>query len=56
MEYLIKYSKLGYTDISVSRICLGTMTRGAQNTQLEAHEQLLIRNLSLRAISLVQQL
>lgn len=34
------YSKLGQTDISVSRICLGTMTWGEQNTEAEAHEQL----------------
>lgn len=34
------YSKLGNTDISVSKICLGTMTYGEQNTQKEAHEQL----------------
>jgi aryl-alcohol dehydrogenase-like predicted oxidoreductase len=34
------YSKLGNTDIEVSRICLGTMTFGEQNTETEAHEQL----------------
>jgi aryl-alcohol dehydrogenase-like predicted oxidoreductase len=34
------YSKLGNTDIEVSRICLGTMTFGEQNTEAEAHEQL----------------
>ncbi len=34
------YSKLGYTDIEVSKICLGTMTFGEQNTEKEAHEQL----------------
>ena len=34
------YSKLGHTDIEVSKICLGTMTFGEQNTEKEAHEQL----------------
>ena len=34
------YSKLGNTDIEVSRICLGTMTFGEQNTEAEAHQQL----------------
>lgn len=32
--------ELGRTGISVSRICLGTMTWGQQNTQAEAFEQL----------------
>ena len=36
----MEYAKLGNTDISVSRICLGTMTWGEQNTEAEAHEQL----------------
>lgn len=36
----MEYSKLGRTDINVSRICLGTMTWGEQNTEAEAHEQL----------------
>jgi len=36
----MKYSKLGWTDIEVSRICLGTMTWGEQNSEQEAHEQL----------------
>ncbi len=36
----MEYSKLGRTDITVSRICLGTMTWGEQNTEAEAHEQL----------------
>lgn len=36
----MKYSTLGNTDISVSRICLGTMTWGEQNTQAQAFEQL----------------
>lgn len=34
------YRHLGRTDISVSRICLGTMTWGEQNTEAEAHAQL----------------
>lgn len=36
----MKFKKLGYTDIDVSLICLGTMTWGEQNTEQEAHEQL----------------
>lgn len=36
----MKYSKLGSTDLDVSRICLGTMTYGEQNTEKEGHEQL----------------
>lgn len=36
----MEYNKLGQTDIKVSRICLGTMTWGEQNTEAEAHEQL----------------
>jgi aryl-alcohol dehydrogenase-like predicted oxidoreductase len=32
--------KLGHTDIQVSEICLGTMTWGEQNTELEGHEQM----------------
>ena len=34
------YSSLGDTNIKVSKICLGTMTYGEQNTEKEAHEQL----------------
>lgn len=34
------YEKLGRTDISVSKICLGTMTFGEQNTEAEGHEQM----------------
>ncbi|GAB4350366.1 MAG: NADP(H)-dependent aldo-keto reductase [Gammaproteobacteria bacterium] len=34
------YNPLGDTGIQVSRICLGTMTWGEQNTEAEAHEQL----------------
>ncbi len=36
----MKTKKLGRTDIEVSRICLGTMTWGTQNTQGEGHEQM----------------
>lgn len=32
--------KLGLSDLHVSRICLGTMTFGEQNTEAEAHSQL----------------
>lgn len=32
--------KLGSSDLQVSRICLGTMTFGEQNTEAEAHSQL----------------
>ncbi len=32
--------KLGKTDLEVSKICLGTMTFGEQNSQDQAFEQL----------------
>ena len=34
------YRKLGKTDLSVSQLCLGTMTWGTQNTAEEAFEQI----------------
>ena len=36
----MKYTLLPNTDLKVSKICLGTMTFGQQNTEKEAHEQL----------------
>lgn len=36
----MKYTSLGNTDIKVSKICLGTMTWGNQNTQKEGFEQM----------------
>jgi aryl-alcohol dehydrogenase-like predicted oxidoreductase len=36
----MKYTILPNTDIKISKICLGTMTFGEQNTESEAHEQL----------------
>lgn len=36
----MKYSLLGNTDLKVSKICLGTMTWGVQNTEAEGHEQM----------------
>jgi aryl-alcohol dehydrogenase-like predicted oxidoreductase len=36
----MEFNKLGQTDIEVSKICLGTMTWGEQNTEAEAHKQL----------------
>lgn len=36
----MKYSKLGRTGVDVSRVCLGTMTWGKQNTQKDADEQM----------------
>jgi aryl-alcohol dehydrogenase-like predicted oxidoreductase len=37
---MLEYRKLGRTDLSVSSICLGTMTWGQQNTEAEGHAQL----------------
>ena len=36
----MQYRRLGASDLDVSKICLGTMTWGQQNTQSEAHAQL----------------
>jgi aryl-alcohol dehydrogenase-like predicted oxidoreductase len=36
----MKMQKLGQTDLNVSRVCLGTMTFGEQNTEADAHSQL----------------
>ncbi len=36
----MKYTKLPGTDIHISKICLGTMTWGKQNSEAEAHEQM----------------
>ncbi len=36
----MKYSTLNNTDIKVSKICLGSMTWGNQNTEAEGHHQL----------------
>ncbi|MBT8142950.1 MAG: aldo/keto reductase [Gammaproteobacteria bacterium] len=37
----MQYTKLGSSGLDVSRVCLGTMTWGKQNTQTDADEQLL---------------
>ena len=37
---IMKYNKLGWSDMQVSDVCLGTMTFGRQNTEEEAHQQL----------------
>jgi aryl-alcohol dehydrogenase-like predicted oxidoreductase len=36
----MKYTHLPHTDIEVSKICLGTMTWGRQNTEAEGHAQM----------------
>ena len=36
----MKYTTLPNTDIKVSKICLGSMTWGSQNTEKEGHDQL----------------
>ena len=36
----MQYAPLGQTDREVSKLCLGTMTFGEQNTQADAHSQL----------------
>ncbi len=37
---MVEFTKLGNSELSVSKVCLGTMTFGDQNTQAEAHAQL----------------
>jgi len=36
----MQYKNLSGTDLNVSRVCLGTMTWGEQNSEAEAHAQL----------------
>ncbi len=36
----MKYTTLPNSDIEVSKICLGTMTFGEQNTEAEGHAQM----------------
>ena len=36
----MRYTKLPHTDIEVSKICLGTMTWGNQNTEADGHGQM----------------
>ena len=36
----MKYGTIPHTDLKVSKICMGTMNWGQQNTEAEAHEQL----------------
>lgn len=36
----MQYTKLGWSDLQVSRVCLGSMTWGIQNTQQDADEQI----------------
>ena len=36
----MKYTTLGDTNLKISKICLGTMTWGQQNTEAEGHEQM----------------
>jgi aryl-alcohol dehydrogenase-like predicted oxidoreductase len=36
----LKRHKLGWADVEVTEVCLGTMTWGRQNTEQDAHEQL----------------
>lgn len=36
----MNYKKIGNTDLNVSEICLGTMTWGQQNSELEGRQQL----------------
>jgi aryl-alcohol dehydrogenase-like predicted oxidoreductase len=36
----MQYTMLGNSDLKVSRVCLGTMTFGTQNSEADAHRQL----------------
>ena len=36
----MQYNLLPNTEIKISKICLGTMTYGNQNTEKEGHEQM----------------
>ncbi len=36
----MKYRALGTSDLTVSELCLGTMTWGTQNTEAEGHRQI----------------
>ncbi|NJD35794.1 MAG: NADP(H)-dependent aldo-keto reductase [Betaproteobacteria bacterium] len=36
----MQYTVLGNSDLKVSRVCLGTMTFGTQNSEADAHQQL----------------
>ena len=36
----MQYTMLGQSDLKVSRVCLGTMTFGTQNSEIDAHRQL----------------
>ena len=36
----MKYTTLDHTDLEVSKICLGTMTWGRQNTEADGHAQM----------------
>jgi len=36
----MKQNRIPNTDIKVSKICLGTMTFGNQNTEADGHEQM----------------
>lgn len=40
MVFAMEYSSLGNTDLKVSKICLGSMTWGEQNSEVEAHQQI----------------
>ncbi len=40
MGVSMEYRQIGRTSLKVSKICLGTMTWGEQNTEVEAHSQM----------------